>query len=66
MGIFEDFYILPEYRHKGIAHQLVQFAFYCSGVTSLVVTFADCDVEMYNALSFSISLGNMLAFTKRK
>ena len=23
-GVFEDFYILPEYRHKGIARQLVQ------------------------------------------
>lgn len=27
-GVFEDFYIQPQYRHKGIARQLVQYA-YC-------------------------------------
>ena len=26
-GVFEDFYILPEYRHKGIAHQLVPVSY---------------------------------------
>ena len=61
-GVFEDFYILPEYRHKGIAHQLVQFARLESGVSSLTVRCADCDVQMYKALGFSIPIGNLLAF----
>ena len=61
-GVFEDFYILPEYRHKGIAHQLVQFARLESGVSSLTVGCADCDVQMYKALGFSIPIGNLLAF----
>jgi len=61
-GIFEDFYIRPEYRHKGIARQLVQFAYRESGVSSLTVGCADCDVQMYQSLGFSIPLGNLLAF----
>lgn len=61
-GVFEDFYILPEYRHKGIARQLVQFAYRESGVSTLTVGCADCDVEMYKSLGFTISLGNMYAF----
>lgn len=61
-GVFEDFYIRAEYRHKGIARQLVQFAYQQSGVASLTVGCADCDVPMYQALGFSIPLGNLLAF----
>ncbi len=61
-GVFEDFYILPEYRHKGIARQLVGFAYRESGVGSLTVGCADCDVKMYRSLGFSIPLGNLLAF----
>ena len=61
-GVFEDFYIRPEYRHKGIARQLVRFAYRESGVGSLTVGCADCDVEMYRSLGFSIPLGNLLAF----
>ncbi len=61
-GVFEDFYICPEYRHKGIAHKLVQYAYQDSGVNSLTVGCADCDVEMYHSLGFCISLGNLLAF----
>ncbi len=61
-GVFEDFYICPEYRHKGIARQLVDFAYRESGVSSLTVGCADCDVEMYRALGFAIELGNLLAF----
>ena len=61
-GVFEDFYILPEYRHKGIAKQLVRFAYENSGVTSMTVGCADCDLPMYNALSFSIPIGNLLAY----
>ena len=61
-GVFEDFYIRPEYRHKGIARQLVQFARLESGISSLTVGCANCDVQMYKALGFSIPLGNLLAF----
>ena len=61
-GVFEDFYICPEYRHRGIARQLVHYAYQESGVSSLTVGCADCDVPMYQALGFSIPLGNLLAF----
>lgn len=63
-GIFEDFYIQPEYRHKGIARKLVSYAYEKSGVSSLMVGCADCDVQMYQAIGFRIALGNMLAFSK--
>jgi len=61
-GVLEDFYILPEYRHQGIARALVQYAYRESGVGSLTVGCADCDVKMYKALGFSVSLGNLLAY----
>lgn len=61
-GVFEDFYIQPEYRHQGIAEKLVSYAYEQSGVSSLTVGCADCDVQMYQAIGFKISLGNMLAF----
>lgn len=61
-GVFEDFYIRPEYRHQGVARRLVQFAYRESGVSSLTVGCADCDVPMYQSLGFSIPLGNLLAF----
>ena len=61
-GIFEDFFILPEYRHKGIARRLVRFAYESSGVSSMTVGCADCDLPMYNALGFSIPIGNLLAY----
>ena len=61
-GVFEDFYILPEHRHRGIAKQLVRFAYEHSGVGSMTVGCADCDVEMYKALGFTVPLGNMLSF----
>ena len=55
-GVLEDFYIQPEYRHKGVARRLVQFAYRESGVRSLTVGCADCGVQMYQALGFSIPL----------
>lgn len=61
-GVFEDFYIVPEYRHQGIAKQLVEFAYRESSVGSLTVGCADCDIKMYQSLGFTISLGNLLAF----
>ena len=61
-GVFEDFYILPEYRHKGIARNLVRYAVEHSGIKSMTVGCADCDIPMYKALGFSIPIGNMLAY----
>ena len=61
-GVFEDFYIRPEYRHQGLARELVRFAYHESGVSSLTVGCADCDLPMYRSLGFSIPLGTMLAF----
>ena len=61
-GVFEDFYICASYRHQGVARELVQFAYRESGVSSMTVGCADCDVEMYRALGFSVPLGNLLAY----
>lgn len=61
-GVLEDFYIRPEYRHKGIARKLVKYAYERSGAGALTVGCADCDRPMYQAIGFKISLGNMLAF----
>ena len=61
-GVFEDFFIRSAYRHQGIARQLVEFAYRESGVSSLTVGCANCDVQMYQALGFNITLGNLLAF----
>ena len=61
-GVFEDFYIVLEYRHKGIARHLVGFAYRESGVGSLTVGCAGCDIKMYQSLGFTTPLGNLLAF----
>ncbi len=64
VGAFEDFYIEPAFRGKGIARMLVSAAReYCSasGIASLSVTCAECDVEMYRALGFDVKLGVGLA-----
>ena len=63
-GVFDDFYIRPEFRHKGIARKLVLYAWEQSGVGSLTVGCADCDEEMYKAIGFEIPLGNMLAYVE--
>lgn len=61
-GVFEDFYIVPAYRHTGLARQPVQYAYRESGVSSLTVGCADCDIAMYRALGFTLRLGNLLAY----
>ena len=61
-GVFEDFFILPGFRHRGIARALVRFAREESGARSLTVGCADCDRPMYEALGFTVPLGNLLAF----
>lgn len=61
-GVFEDFFILPEYRHRGIARELVRYAFQESGVGSMTVGCADCDQAMYEAIGFTTRLGNLMAY----
>ena len=61
-GVLEDFYIRPEYRRRGIARELVETAVRQSGVSSLTVGCADCDLGMYQALGFTVPLGNLLAY----
>ena len=61
-GVFEDFYIVPEYRHKGLARKLVRFAHAQSGVSTMQVGCADCDVPLYTALGFNVPIGNLLAY----
>ena len=61
-GVFEDFYLLPGFRHTGAARRLVELARRESGVSSLTVGCADCDLPMYRALGFSVPLGRLLAF----
>ena len=61
-GVIEDFYIVKECRHKGLARKLVRYAYDESGVSTMTVGCADCDIKMYNSLGFKVSLGNMLAY----
>lgn len=61
-GVFEDFYILPEYRRQGIARRLAAAARTGSGVKSMTVGCADCDRAMYEAIGFRVRLGNLLAW----
>lgn len=61
-GVFEDFYVAPAYRGRGIARKLVAYAREESGVSTLTVGCADCDLDMYRALGFTTPLGNLLAY----
>lgn len=65
VGTFEDFYIEPVFRGKGIARMLAEAAQkWCreNGVASLSVTCAPCDEQMYQALGFHIPLGRTYAY----
>ena len=61
-GVFEDFYIRPTHRHTGVARALVYLAREDSGVSTLTVGAADCDLPLYRALGFTLRLGNLLAY----
>lgn len=63
-GVLEDFYIRPQERHRGIARQLVAFAREQSGVSTLTVGCADCDVELYQAIGFRAKIGNLMAWNQ--
>jgi GNAT superfamily N-acetyltransferase len=62
-GIFEDFYILPEYRKQGVAKMLTVFVFEeCrkAGLSSILVGCSDTDLKMYKHLGFDTRLGQLL------
>lgn len=63
-GVFDDFYIEPVFRKKGVARMLAQAAQKWSrenGLASLTVTCAPCDEEMYRSLGFGTRLGSTFA-----
>ena len=63
-GVFDDFYIEPVFRKKGIARKLAQAAqVWCKekDLASLTVCCAPCDEGMYRALGFATRLGTTLA-----
>lgn len=63
-GIFDDFYIEPAFRKKGVARKLVHAAQdWCKeeGIASLTVCCAPCDEGMYQSLGFNIRLGSTFA-----
>ena len=60
-GVFDDFYIEPVFRKKGIARKLALAAQdWCKekGLASLTVCCAPCDEGMYQALRFDVKLGS--------
>ena len=60
-GVFEDFYIHPDYRKKGAARALADFAARESGASTLLVGCAPCDEGMYRSLGFDAPLGRLLS-----
>lgn len=66
-GVFDDFYIEPVFRRKGIARMLAQAAQKWSkenAFASLTVTCASCDEGMYQALGFDTTLGKAFAYLR--
>ncbi len=64
-GIFDDFYIEPAFRRKGVARMLAQAAQQWAkdnGIASLTVTCAPCDEKMYQPLGFDTHLGRTFAY----
>jgi len=63
-GVFEDLYIAPAFRRSGIARKLVEYAYKQSGVKSLTVGCADCDIGLYRAIGFETPLGHLLVMSR--
>lgn len=64
-GVFDDFFIEPVFRRKGIARKLAQAAQdWCkeNGIASLTVCCAQCDEDMYQTLGFDTHLGTTFAY----
>lgn len=67
-GVFDDFYIEPVFRKKGMARKLAQAAqAWCkeNGISSLTVCCAPCDEGMYQGLCFDTKLGTTYAHIMR-
>ena len=67
VGMFDDFYIEPAFRKKGVARKLAQAAQEWSkenALASLIVTCAPCDEGMYQALGFDAHLGRTFAYLR--
>ena len=65
VGVFEDFYVEPAFRGRGVARMLARAAQeWCraNGIASLTVCSAPCDAEMYQALGFEAPLGTSFTF----
>ena len=63
-GVYEDFYIEPAFRGKGVARKLAEAAQkYCRehSIINLMVCCAPCDETMYQALGFDTGLGMTFA-----
>ena len=63
-GVYEDFYIEPDFRGRGVTRKLAAAAqAWCrdNGIASLTVCCAPCDEKMYRALGFDACLGTTLA-----
>lgn len=66
-GVFEDFFIEPVFRKKGIARKLALAAqVWCknNGIASLTVCCAPCDEGMYRSLGFDANLGTTFAYLR--
>ena len=66
-GVFDDFFIEPVFRGKGIARKLANAAQkWCeeNGMASVTVCCAPCDEEMYRSLGFTTQLGTTFAHIK--
>lgn len=66
-GVFEDFYVEPAFRKRGVARMLAQAAQAWSreqGISSLTVCCAPCDEKMYQSLGFETQLGITLAYLR--
>lgn len=69
IGVVEDFFILPEYRRRGIGRKLANYVFSEMeemGIDSLWVGCADIDVEKFKKLGFNIGLGNLLTWSSER
>lgn len=69
VGVFDDFYVEPVFRHQGVARLLADAAqSWCreQNYASLTVGCSAGDVGMYRALGFSTELGTLLAWDAGK